>query len=278
MLTAMVLGIALSLPGAFHVLLDNLQQMSGAWDGDVRLSVFLRSSVSDEDAEKLAQEVADWSEIGEVRYLSKADAMAEFEQLSGLGDILIEMGENPLPAVLLVRPAQGREGARDARVLQEKFLQLARVEQVQLDLEWLDRLRQITRLGQRLAQGLGALLCLAVLLVVGNTIRLSIEGRRQEVRVLSMVGGSPAFIRRPLLYLGVFYGVAGGVLAWVLVSLAVAWLQAPVARLASAYGGEYSLSGMSASDFVFLMGISVGLGWFGAWVAVRRHLGLVEEG
>lgn len=273
----MVLGIALSLPGAFYVLLDNLQQLSGAWDGRVRISVFLKPSTADDKAEQLAARLSARADVSAVRYLSKTDSMAEFERLSGLGAVLDEMGENPLPAVVLVRPASGFEDAASTRALQEAFAKLPEVDQVQLDLEWLDRLRQVTALGQRLAQGLGALLCLAVLLVVGNTIRLSIEDRRQEVRVLSMVGGSPGYIRRPLLYLGVYFGLAGGVFAWVLVSLAIAWLQAPVARLATAYGSEYLLSGMSFSDLVFLLGISIFLGWFGAWVAVRRHLGLVEE-
>lgn len=277
LLTAMVLGIALALPGAFYVLLENLQHMSGAWDGSVRLSVFLKPTVADADAEALAADLTGRADVSEVRYLSKADSMAEFERLSGLGGVLSEMGENPLPAVLLVRPATGFEDPSSARALQDQFARLDLVDQVQLDLEWLDRLRQVTALGQRLAQGLGALLCLAVLLVVGNTIRLSIEDRRQEVRVLSMVGGSRSYIRRPLLYLGVYYGVAGGVFAWLLVSLAVAWLQGPVGRLASAYGSEYSLSGLSITDLAFLLGMSIFLGWFGAWVAVRRHLGLVEE-
>ncbi len=272
LLTVAVLGIALALPAAFYLFLKNVDQLSGAWDGNVQMSVFLRMDTGHQDALALAGRLRAREDIADVEYQSPAAALAEFERLSGLGDVLREMDANPLPAVLLVQPGAGYPDLVSAGRLRDELALLPEVDAVQLDLEWLQRLRQIMLLGQRLGEGLALLLGGAVLLVIGNTIRLMIENRRQEIHVLAMVGGTPAYIRRPLLYQGGWFGLGGGICAWIFIAVGVVWLRVPAERLAVLYESKYSLLSLNPFEVLVLLGCSILLGWIGAWVAVRRHL------
>jgi len=147
---------------------------------------------------------------------------------------------------------------------------------VQLDLIWVKRLFQFMELGQRLVWALAALLGLAVLLIIGNTIRLAIENRRDEIRVVKLVGGTDAFVRRPFLYTGIWFGLGGGIIAWILLNIGLFWLSGPVEQLINLYGSEFSLKGLSFSDSLLLILDGVILGWLGAWLAVARHLSSIE--
>ena len=82
-----------------------------------------------------------------------------------------------------------------------------------LDMDWLQRLNSLMELSRRLVLAVGGLLVLGVVLILGNTIRLAIENRRDEIVIVKLVGGSNAFVRRPFLYTGLWYGVGGGVFA-----------------------------------------------------------------
>ena len=141
-----------------------------------------------------------------------------------------------------------------------------------LDMEWLQRLNSLMHLSRRLVQIVGGLLVLGVLLILGNTIRLAIENRREEIVVVKLVGGSNAFVRRPFLYTGLWYGVGGGVLAGLLVSLALWFLQQPVADLAKLYGSDFRLRGLGIMGGLNLVVLGGLLGLAGAWLAVTRHL------
>jgi cell division transport system permease protein len=137
---------------------------------------------------------------------------------------------------------------------------------------WVKRLYQFMELGQRLVWALATLLGLAVLLIIGNTIRLSIESRRDEILVVKLVGGTDAFVRRPFLYTGIWFGLGGGIIAWLLLSMGLYWLSGPVETLISLYGSDFVLQGLSLSDSLMLIFDGVILGWLGAWLAVSRHL------
>jgi cell division transport system permease protein len=115
-----------------------------------------------------------------------------------------------------------------------------------------------------------------VLLVVGNTIRLEIENRRGEIRIMDLVGATPAFVRRPFLYSGAWHGLFGGLLAWLLVALGVGLLQRPVGNLAALYHTQFAVAGLDARATLILLAGSMTLGMLGSWLAVARHLSGVE--
>jgi cell division transport system permease protein len=275
LMTWLVIGIALALPGGLYIALHNLEQLSAGWDGSPQISLFLRGNSDDAAGRALAATVARRAGVAAADYLSPADALAEFRELSGFGEVIEHLDSNPLPAVILVQPDAGA-GADSMRRLLEELKALPEVEQAVLDMEWVQRLYAMLAIGQRLALALALLLALGVLLVIGNTIRLAIESRRNEIVVVKLVGGTDAFVRRPFLYTGVWFGLGGGLIAWLILAAGVAWLGDPVAALAGLYQSEFALGGLSPGQVLALWLSGAALGWLGAWLAVSRHLGAIE--
>jgi len=276
LMTWLVIAIALALPVGLYVFLQNAQQLSEEWDDAAQISVYLEQQLNQQQGRKLAQHIESWDVVQQVRYISPDEALEEFKQFSGFGDALQYLNENPLPAVVVVSPRTDSSNLQLTQVLLERLQALPNVEQAQLDLQWVDRLFRIMALGQRMALALGLLLGVAVLLVVGNTVRLAIESRRAEIVVVKLVGGTDAFVRRPFLYTGIWYGLGGGLLAWLLVNMVIYWLSGSVAELVAAYDGDFGLSGLGFLATLSLGVFSALLGLLGAWLAVGRHLSKIE--
>jgi cell division transport system permease protein len=268
--TSLVMAIALSLPMGLALLLDNVERLGGSWQKAAQISLFLRLDASPAEGEALREQVAAMEEVAEAELISREQALEEFQQLSGLGEALKELPENPLPGVILVTPREVDKAQLEA--LRLRLAELPKVEQAQLDLVWVERLTAILGLGDRFVFGLTLLLVLALLLVIGNTIRLHIENRRTEIEVIKLVGGTDGYVRRPFLYMGALYGLAAGLLAWLVLALGLDWLNDAVVRLAGLYGSDFALGGVPVDDGFSLVLGAVLLGYVGAWLAVARHL------
>lgn len=276
LMTAAVIGIALALPSGLLTLLDNLQRLSVGWEGTASISVFLKEDISEDMAQDLAGKLRGWPEIAEVRYISREAALADFQTHSGFGDILDALDSNPLPSVLVVQPVKANLTPSSAETLLDRLQALPGTDLAQLDLQWVQRFAALMEIGRRGVLVVGALLALAVLLIVGNTIRLDIQNRREEIEVTKLIGGTDAFIRRPFLYTGFWYGLAGAGLAWLLVQIAFLLLQAPVARLAGLYDSSFLLQPLGLADSFWLLLAGALLGWLGSGLAVGRHLSEIE--
>ena len=273
-MTALVIAIALALPAALQLGLTNFQRAVAGWDGQPQISVFLHKSAKERVVMDYADKLRGDSLVAAVTYISPDQALAEFQQASGLGDALAGMDSNPLPAVLLVRPAAADSAALEA--LATRLRESALTDSVVLDMAWVQRLAQLTELGRRLSAGLALLLALGVLLVVVNSIRLHIENRRDEILVVKLVGATDAFVRRPFLYTGLVYGLVGGLIAWLLVSFGVWLLAGPVGGLANLYGSGFRLDGPGVTYLLGLAGGAALLGLTGAWLAVARHISAIQ--
>ena len=274
-LTWLVIGIALALPVSLNVALDNVAQLSANWDSPAQISLFLQDGVSSDKARQFEIELGERQDIARTHFVSREEALEEFSNLSGFADVLASLEENPLPNLILVSPADNL-GGDVVSALREDLQGYPEVAEAVLDMEWLQRLNSLMELSRRLVLAVGGLLVLGVLLILGNTIRLAIENRRDEIVIVKLVGGSNAFVRRPFLYTGLWYGVGGGVLAALLVALSLWFLQEPVGKLALLYDSTFHLRGlgmMGALNLVILGGF-LGLG--GAWLAVARHLATIE--
>jgi len=273
-----VIGIALALPSGLYVLTGNLQRLSTQWDGGASLSLFLRHEVTTGQAGALADKLRQWPEIEQLRLITPQEALVEFRELSGFGDTLDTLDENPLPAVLAIKPADSAAQAEPAAALLERLRALPEVDLAQLDLQWVKRFNAIVDIVQRSIWVLASLLGLAVLLVTGNTIRLEIQNRREEIEITKLIGATSAFIRRPFLYSGLLYGLGGALLAAVLVELAFLQLNSPVRQLAGLYESSFRLQMLSFSESLTLLAAGSLLGLLGAWLAVGRHLADIEPG
>ena len=271
LLTLTVIGITLALPSGLYVMLDNLQRLSAGWDRGAQVSLFLKRDVSESQALKLASQLRALPTVSGVNYISREAALAEFKQQSGFGAALNALDSNPLPAVLVVRPAAGDNPAA-VETLVASLARLPGVELAQLDIEWLRRLAAILQFAERAILLLAALLSLAVLLIIGNTIRLAVVNRQTEIEVVQLVGGTAAFIRRPFLYTGLMQGLLGGLLAWILVNGSLWLLSGPTEELADLYGSHFALIGIGAAPGIALVTGGALLGWLGARLAVGQQL------
>ena len=270
----LVMGIALALPLSLSLLLQNMQGLAQNVDEAGTMSLYLEAGLEPMRQEALAATLRDREDVRDVQLITPTQALEEFQRSSGFDDVLAGLQENPLPPVLVVTPQ-----SLDAAVvegLQAYVSDLDGVDVAESDLAWLERLRTLVSLASRLALLLGVMLCLGVLLVIGNTIRLAIESRRTEIVVVKLVGGTDAYVARPFLYSGVWYGAGGGMIALLLSALCTLVLSGPYARLLGSYGANSQLQGLGLTNgFLVLVG-AAGLGWLGAKLSVLRHLRAIE--
>nr|VFJ57005.1 MAG: cell division protein FtsX [Candidatus Kentron sp. DK]VFJ57929.1 MAG: cell division protein FtsX [Candidatus Kentron sp. DK] len=277
MMTASVIGIALALPAGLYVLLENVQDISQGWSDTAQISLFLKLDKTDEEAKAIAGELREYPALEQVEVITRAEALAEYRQLSGFQTLFDALAvDNPLPAVLVLYPAPDYSDLAAIERIVNELKARDEVEIAQFDMQWLKRLYTIMELTQRIILGLSALLALGVLLIVGNTIRLGIRNRREEIEITKLFGASNAFIRRPFLYTGLWYGLLGGIIAWILVGLFFALLHGPVNRLSVLYHTEFPPIFPGVDVLLILLCAGAALGLSGSWIAVGRQLSGME--
>lgn len=275
LLTVLVIAITLALPAGLHLGVKNAAELSGGWESAVDFSVYLKVGTAEDDARRLAGIIESRADVERVEFISAAQALADFKAGSGFGDALDALDENPLPHTLVVRPAVAGNDAL-IELLREELQNLPETDLVQLDTTWVQRFNAALDLIRRIILISAVLLGAAVIIVIGNTIRLDIQNRRDEIVVTKLIGASAGFIRRPFLYAGLWYGLGGGLLALALVGVSL-WLTSEgVARLAGLYGSGFRLSGLDWRESLTVLGTGAFLGWFGSWFAAARHMRRIE--
>jgi cell division transport system permease protein len=274
--TVLVIAIALTLPTAFALIIGSVRTATGDFADAVNVSVYFKQDVSLDKARQLATGLRQRSGVASVRVVSADEGLKSFRKRSGFGEALEALGENPLPHALDVRPDTGATDPAQMESLRRHIEAWPEVELVQVDSEWVRRLNAILDLLRGLALGAAVLLGVGVLAIIGNTVRLEIFNRRAEIEVSKLVGGSNAFVRRPFLYTGLYYGTAGGVTATLLVLLGLNLLNGPVSRLADSYGSSFRLQIPGPGEITVLVGAAALLGLVGAGLAAARHLARIE--
>lgn len=274
LMSAGVAGISLALPLGLAILVNNAAQLAGVTQGSARISVFLNIDLKSPAIKLLQRKISTFSGVKHIRLVTPTQALKEFKQLSGFRSAFASLGQNPLPPVFEVTPTDTRIQAMQKLVT--TLEKVDGIDQVVSDTHWIARLNAMLTIARRTIWVLAGLLALAVLGVIGNTIRLEIESRRSEIQVQKLVGATNAFVRRPFLYGGLWYGATAGLIAWLLVVLSLALLAGPVAHLSNLYQGIVTLHGPGVRGFFAMLGIGAGLGWLGALIALGRHLREVE--
>lgn len=276
LLTALVIGLTLALPAGLNLLVENLRQATGGLNQTRTITVFLRDATSEGEGRALTDALDKRPEVARAVYTSRDRALKDFRARTDLGPVLDALGSNPLPASIALTP-HPQQDASDLKRLAQDLRARTDVEQVLLDEAWSQRLSAGLAVASRLAQLLAAALALAAVLALGNTVRLDIEARREEIVVMKLIGAPPGFIRRPFLYAGLWYGICGGLVAIAALYVALQAMTHPVQQLVAFYDGAFSLRG---PDLRMLLGVLAGgalLGLAGAWLGVARHLGRIEQ-
>lgn len=275
-MTVFVLGISLALPATLHLFVKNAQQVSEQWNSASQITLFLQLSTGDKSAKNLVKRIKLYPEVSEVHYISAEQALKEFKILSGFGQSLEYLDKNPLPATILVTPTKRASQASAANELLVKLKQEREVEQGKLDLEWLTRLEAMAQLIEDIVIGVALLLCMSVVLIVGNTIRLAILNQKDAIAVMKLVGATDSFIQRPFLYSGVWFGVFGGLLSWLAVTILAQYLTGAISKLTDLYQSSFQLQGLSFNEALFLIAFAVFLGLAGSYISVRKHIRAIE--
>lgn len=275
LMIVLVIGITLALPAALNLVVKNVGAVSSSWDNALDFSVFLDRELTLTDAESLAKLIGQRADVATVTLISADDALDEFRSQSGFGDAISELKTNPLPHTIVVRPSPANT-SQSMILLREELANLPETELVQVDTEWVRRFHAILDIVRQAIMIGSVLLAAAIVVIIGNTIRLDIQNRRDEIEVTKLIGASNAFVRRPFLWTGFWYGLLGGLLAIGLVQYGIFLLKPPIATLAGLYQSGVDVLTFELREVVTIVGIGIGLGLVGSWFAAARHMARIE--
>jgi cell division transport system permease protein len=275
-MTIIVIAIALALPTLFWVFTDNLSRITQGWQRGGHISLYLKPSLSDGELQSLVRKVSKFPGVGKANLISAADGLAELTQQEGMQDLMRYLPNNPLPAVIEVVPALSIDSSAKLELLSRQLHTLSPVEQAKVDMEWINRLQAILRFAVTFANALMVLLAMAVILIVGNTLRLAIHNRQEEVQILKLIGAPDSFIIRPFLYTGLWYGLSGAIFAIFLVNIFMLSLVAAGNQIVVIYQMHYTLSGLTLNQILLLVLFASILGWLGSYLTVKRQLAFIE--
>lgn len=275
-MTILVLAIAITLPAALNVAITNVAKLTGQASDNVQMSVYLEKATSDTSGRKLAKQMANWDGVSSASYVSPQQAKDSFRTMEGFVEIIDSLPENPLPGVIVLILSDQSLNVHQAEALRQQALALRDVASAKIDLEWLQKVHAIVGLAQQIAAVLSVLLAIGVVLVVGNTIKLSIDTRREEIIVTKLVGATNAFVRRPFLYMGLWFGASGALIALILINACKYALTSAIDSLSLVYGGNIELTGLGFTNSLTLLLMGAMLGWLGAWLAASQHIRALE--
>ena len=269
LLSLLVIGIALALPSAGWLAIDNLAALTGNASGVQQISIFLANDAGKKDVAEIESRLSA-ARAGNWRFVARDEALKQLQSSEGMAEIIANLPRNPLPDAFVVEPADSRPQAMED--LAKTFADWPKVAHVQLDTAWVKRFDAFLRIGRLVVSLLGGLLAGALVAVTFNTIRLQILAQSAEIEVVKLIGATDAFVRRPFHYFGALQGALGGLVAALLVALGVRLLTAPVDELVALYGGSFVLHGLSPTIAGALLAIGAALGWLGAQLSVAIHL------
>lgn len=275
-MTILVLSVAISLAGGFYIVVANIQQLTGNLQASNQMSLFLRDNVSENTGMKLAEQIKQNPSVETVKFISKKQALEEFKVNSGFGEALNALEGNPLPNVIVVLPKNVLESNADLQKLLTEFKQLTQVEFVQIDMQWVERVQTIMLIASRGVLLVGLLLGFAVTFITGNTIRLELHNRQDEVYISKLVGATLAFIQRPFLYTGFWLGFIAGFLGWLIITVMLLIVRNPVEKLSTLYKSSFELQFLSFSEFLLLLMSASLLAVLGSWAVLHYQLRLLK--
>ncbi len=271
-MTIAVLALSISLASGFYIMVINVQQLTANLESSNQISLFLKDSAGNADAADLADKIRQNPGVQNVNIISREQALAEFKTYSGFGAAIDALEKNPLPIVLQVLPKNTLQDKQALENLFRDFESLNDVDYAQFDMEWVERLQSIVEVARYGMALFSLMIGLGVLFIIGNTIRLELQNRKDEVMIAKLVGATNAFIRRPFLYTGFWIGFISGVSAWFIVAILMLILRQPVEKLSGLYEGDLHLIFLSFTETLALLGISSLLGVLSSWAILLVQL------
>jgi len=250
----------------------NVSTAAEQWYPTPQLTVYLDKALDDDAAENVVKTLKTEAGVDKVNYLSREEAMGEFRNWSGFGGAMDMLEQNPLPAVAIITPKMNFQDSATLSTLRDRVAAVHGVDEVRMDDSWFARLAALTGLVGQIAAMIGILMVIAVFLVIGNSVRLSIFSRRDTINVMKLIGATDGFILRPFLNGGAMLGFTGALLSLILSEVLVLRLESVVTQVAQVFGTTFDLHGLGWDESLLLLIVSAMIGWIAAWLATVQHL------
>lgn len=278
LLTVLVIAVSLTIPTISYLLWKNTKQAATEFYPESQISVYLDKTLSETDANLVADKLRQQNGVASLSYISRQQSLEEFRAWSGFGSELELLDDNPLPAVVTITPDEEFQQANKLADLRIALAKVKGVDEVRLDSDWLEKLGAITWLAGRIAVVCTLLMLLAVILVIGNSIRSDVYSSRANIEVTKLLGATEHFVLRPFLYTGLLYGIIGGILAALLSAVTIAYFSTAISYVADIFAVKYELNGINLIETLFIIMLAAFTGWCGAWIAAKKHINRLDEG
>lgn len=272
LLTVMVITISLTLPSVCYIVWKNTSQAALQWYPAPQITVYLSKTLDDTAAKDVVAKLKKEEGVEKINYLTREEAMNEFRNWSDFGSVLNMLEQNPLPAVAIITPSPAFQRNNTLHSLRDRIATTKGIDEVRLDDSWFERLTALAGLVGKVTTTVGVLMIISILLVIGNSVQLSISARRETINVQKLLGATDGFILRPFLYGGMMLGFSAALLS-LLLSEALIWqLKSIVTHVTLIFGTTFDLEGISWDEGLLLLLIAAMIGWVAAWLATVQHL------
>lgn len=275
-LTVLVIAVSLTIPTISYLLWKNTKEAATKFYPESQLTVYLHKTLTEADADLVVEQLREQNGVASLSYISRQQSLEDFRSWSGFGSELALLDDNPLPAVVMITPEEAFQQSAKLADLRVALAKVKGVDEVRLDSDWLEKLAAITWLAGRIAVVCTLLMLLAVILVIGNSIRSDVYSSRANIEVMKLLGATEYFILRPFLYTGLIYGIIGGVLAALLSSLTIIYFSTAISYVADIFAVKYELNGISLIEALFIILLAAFTGWCGAWIAAKKHINRLD--
>lgn len=276
LMTVAVIAIALALPTLLWVFTDNVTQLTKQWQSHGHLSLYLKPGLSLSEQQHTTQAVQAIDGVSRVSLISAEEGLTALRAQEGMQDILHSLTENPLPAVIIVVPKEDFSDKASLMHLSQKLRVLPQADDIKMDVEWIERLHAVLGFVTQITYCSLILLAVAVMLIIANTLRLTIQNQREAIEILKLVGATNSFIMRPFLYSGIEYGLASAMMTLLLVNICMFFIESAMNRVILVYHMHLPLTGLSLRQTLLLFLFAIILGWLGAFISVKRQLAVIE--
>ena len=275
-LTVLVIAVSLTIPTISYLLWKNTKEAATKFYPESQLTVYLHKTLTEADANLVVEQLREQNGVASLSYISRQQSLEDFRSWSGFGSELALLDDNPLPAVVMITPEEAFQQSAKLADLRVALAKVKGVDEVRLNSDWLEKLAAITWLAGRIAVVCTLLMLLAVILVIGNSIRSDVYSSRANIEVMKLLGATEYFILRPFLYTGLIYGIIGGVLAALLSSLTIIYFSTAISYVADIFAVKYELNGISLIEALFIILLAAFTGWCGAWIAAKKHINRLD--
>lgn len=277
LLTILVIAVSLTIPTVSFLLWKNTHQATTQFYPETELTIYLHKNLNEEDANNVVDKIREQQGIESLNYVSRQQSLKDFRSWSGFGEELDILDDNPLPAVVMVKPSAEFQPSEKRQQLHDSLIKIKGVEEVRMDNDWLEKLTALTWLIAHVAIFCAVLMTLAVFLVIGNSIRSDVYSSKANIQVMKLLGATDQFILRPFLYTGILYGLLGALVACLFSSLLIGYFTSAVKYVTDIFAVSFELNGLTFTEIAFLLIVCAIVGYASAWIAATRHIKILEK-